>query len=70
VLLFLDANVIFAAAATPKGRIQALLQFAAKRTCELVSSRYAIDEAQRNIAVKFPEAAERLERLLGLIEVV
>jgi predicted nucleic acid-binding protein len=70
VTLFLDANVIFAAAATPSGRVQAVLRFAKAGVCTLVSSRYAVEEARRNIAVKFSEAVSRLEKHPRLVQLV
>jgi len=52
---FLDANVIFTAAHNPDGNGRALFRLAAEQQLELVSSRYALEEAARNIAVNFPE---------------
>ena len=50
---FLDANVIFTAAHNPNGNGRALFRLAAEQQLELVSSRYALEEAARNIAVNF-----------------
>jgi len=68
--LFLDANVLFAAANSPDGRSAALFALAGEALCSLTSSRHAIDEAARNLALKAPEATPALERLLALLEVV
>ena len=68
--LFLDANVIFAAAATPKGRVQALFEFAALGACELFGSAYVIEEARRNITAKLPGALPRFNERLGQLSVV
>lgn len=52
---FLDANVIFSAAHNPDGNAKALFKLAAARKIELLSSGYALEEAARNIGVKFPQ---------------
>jgi len=48
---FLDANVIFTAAHNPNGNGRALFRLAAEQQLELIVSRYALEEAARNIAV-------------------
>lgn len=67
--LFLDANVIFAAAITPKGRTQALIDLAGAGLCKLLTSQYALDEVSRNVQVKFPESQERLTALIQQLSV-
>jgi putative PIN family toxin of toxin-antitoxin system len=62
---FLDANVIFTAAHNPDGNSRALVRLAAQRQLELVSSRYALEEAARNIAVKFPECVTEFNTLIS-----
>jgi uncharacterized protein len=62
--VFLDANVIFTAAHNPDGNGRALFRLAEEQQLEVVSSRYALEEAARNIAVKFPE---RVAEFNGLI---
>ncbi|MBE9075532.1 PIN domain-containing protein, partial [Microcystis sp. LEGE 08355] len=59
--LFLDANVIFAAAISPDGRCSALFQLASARYCALLSSPHALEETRRNLTAKYPEALTRLE---------
>lgn len=68
--LFLDANVLFAAAVTPKGRAQALFALAEGGSAQLVSSPYALGEARRNVAAKYPDMSERLERYAKQLTVV
>ena len=68
--LFLDANVLFAAAYSPNGRSAALFALAGEGLCSLSSSRHAIDEAARNLALKAPDTMPAFERLLALLEVV
>jgi predicted nucleic acid-binding protein len=62
---FLDANVIFTAAHNPNGNARALFRLAAQQQLELVSSRYALEEAARNIAVKFPECVAEFNNLIA-----
>ena len=61
---FLDANVIFTAAHNPNGNGRALFRLAAAQQLELVVSRYALEEAARNIAVKFPECIAEFNSLI------
>jgi len=68
--LFLDANVLFAAAYSPDGRSAALFALACEELCSLSSSRHAIDEAARNLAIKVPERMPALVRFLALVDVV
>ena len=68
--LFLDANVLFTAAYSPEGRSAALFALAGSGVCSLASSRHAIDEACRNLALKEPESMPDFERLMAHIEVV
>jgi len=61
---FLDANVIFTAAHNPNGNGRALFRLAAAQQLELVVSRYALEEAARNIAVKFSECIAEFNSLI------
>lgn len=62
--LFLDANVLFTAAHNPDGRAAALFALARQGTCELLSSPHALEEARRNLKLKYPGTAGALEGLL------
>ncbi|MBK8871672.1 MAG: PIN domain-containing protein [Elusimicrobia bacterium] len=62
-VIFLDANVVFSAAYTPEGRSAALFALARRRLCRLVSSRYAMEEARRNLVRKKPLALDRFDML-------
>ena len=62
--LFLDANVLFTAAHNPGGRSAAIFQMARAGACSLVSSPHALEEARRNLRLKYPSATDALERLL------
>ena len=68
--IFLDANVIFTAAHNPQGNGMALFRLAANTRCDLVSSRYAVDEASRNILVKYPECIGELAGLVASLDLV
>ena len=68
--VFLDANVISAAAHWPQGRARALFRLASAGRCELVASPYAIQEARRNLILKSPRGAEALDTLLEQVEKV
>lgn len=64
--LFLDANVLFSAAWRADSGLSRLWERALLR---LVTSPYAVDEAQRNLARKRPAAIARLEALMPRVEV-
>lgn len=68
--LFLDANVLFTAAHNPNGKASLLIELGGQGLWSLATSEYAIEEARRNLARKFPQSVERLETLLHPFEVV
>jgi predicted nucleic acid-binding protein len=68
--LFLDANVLFTAAHNPEGKAALLFDALDLKRWELLSSAFAITEAQRNIAAKYPPCGARLESLIAGIAVV
>ena len=55
--LFLDANVLFLAGYSRTSPVHDLLALGRAGACELVASGYAVEEAQRNLAVKAPAGA-------------
>ena len=63
--LFLDANVLFTAAHNPQGKAALVMELGQAGLWQLVSSAYAVEEARRNIARKYPD---RLERLQGVTQ--
>lgn len=65
--LFLDANVLFTAAHNPDGKAALLFDAPSGKCWELMSSAFAIAEARRNIAAKYPACAARLESLIGTL---
>lgn len=66
--LFLDANVVFSAAHQEAGNAQALLALARAGRCTLQASAHAIEEAQRNLALKSSGFERRLAEALVRIE--
>jgi len=69
VRLFLDANVLFAAA-WQEGRSRALFDLARRGRYTLCTSAYALEEARRNLQAKRPEALPTLEGLLEYLTLV
>jgi predicted nucleic acid-binding protein len=68
VRVFVDANVISAAAHWPQGRARALFRLAAAGRCQLITSEHTILEAHRNLVLKSPQGAEALDALLESVE--
>ncbi len=64
--VFLDANVLFSAAWRSASGLTRVWEIA---SLHLVSSPYAADEAQRNLARKRPEAVARLTALVHAVEI-
>jgi predicted nucleic acid-binding protein len=65
VRLFLDANVLFTAAHNPEGRAAAIGALGRAGRCTLVTSPHAVEEARRNLRLKYPSAAGALEALVA-----
>lgn len=68
--LFLDANVLFTAARNPQGKATLVIALGSNGMWQLTTSTSAREEAQRNIARKFPPAVKRLDNLLAGIRLV
>ncbi len=62
--LFLDANIIFAAAISPEGRCSSIFELAKNNACSLLTSPYSLEEVRRNLQAKYPLALTRLEQNL------
>jgi predicted nucleic acid-binding protein len=58
--IFLDANILFTAAHNPDGKAALLVELAQKGHWDLFTSAYAIEEAVRNLEIKYPECKARL----------
>ncbi len=67
--VFLDANVLFTAAHNPRGKAAFIVELALNGHWEVVSSGFAIEEARRNLEVKFPNVLEVFEKLIRNISV-
>jgi hypothetical protein len=64
VKLFLDANVLFTAAHNPLGKAAFVIELAREGFWETATSDFAIEEARRNLEVKFPECLDALDNLI------
>ena len=64
--VFLDANVLFSAAWRAGSGLTRLWENA---SLHLVTSPYAVDEAERNLSRKRPDAVARLQALLRQVEI-
>lgn len=68
--LFLDANVLFTAAHNPRGKAALVIDLGREGHWEIYSSAYALEEATRNLAWKFPESLEALRALARVVQFV
>ena len=68
--VFLDANVLFAAAISEGGRSAALFLVIRDGLCELVASPHAVAEARRNLEGRYPQALGRFTELLRNVVMV
>lgn len=68
--IFLDANILFAAAQSPTGRSALLISFAKQKQCVCITSPHAITEAQRNLEARYPQAMERFYTVLATVHTV
>ena len=63
--VFLDANILFSCAWREGSGIYRLWE---RSDLQLVTSRYALQESHSNLAIKKPEALDRLARLASKVE--
>ena len=68
--LFLDANALFTAAHNPGGKAALVIGLGRRGHWALATSLYASEEAQRNLARKFPESLDDLNSLLQGVSLV
>jgi predicted nucleic acid-binding protein len=66
--IFLDANILFSAAQS-HSRMRAFLEKLLDQA-EGLTNNYAVEEARRNLAAKFPDGVRALERLVQRCEVI
>lgn len=65
--LLLDANVLFTAAHNPSGKAALIIDLGVQGYWEVVTSSYAVEEARRNISIKFPDYLKRFEVLVSRV---
>jgi len=65
--LFLDSNVLFTAAHNPYGKAALIIDLGAQGYWKAMSCSYAIEEAHRNILIKFPDYLKRFEALMATV---
>ncbi len=68
--VFLDANVLFTAAHNPRGKAAFVIELGAAGYFLLFTSDAAREEAERNLAAKYPDSLPLLPALLGRITLV
>ena len=68
--LFLDANVLFTAAHNPRGKAALVIDLGKRGRWALATSRYALEEARRNLERKFPQYLDGLTPLLQGIQLI
>ena len=68
--VFLDANILFAAAYSPDGLSALLIELGASGRLTLLTSHLAIVEAERNLEAKRPAALPALRRSLATVRIV
>ena len=66
--LFLDANILFTAAHNPAGKSAFIIELGVDGYFELVTCELAVEEASRNLDLKFPKARKQLDTFLNKIE--
>jgi predicted nucleic acid-binding protein len=66
--VFLDANILFSGAQS-HGRMSAFLELLFKHG-ECVTNAYAVEEARRNLELKFPAALRHLDSLVRKCELI
>ena len=66
--VFLDANILFSGA-QPHSRMRAFLLLLGRRA-ECVTNVYAVEEARRNLELKFPATLPNLDALVRKCELV
>ena len=62
--VFLDANVLFTAAHNPQGKAALVIELGTRGHWAIATSRYALEEARRNLDRKFPHFVDGLRPLL------
>ena len=69
-IIFLDANVLFTAAHNPSGKAALIVELGAQGHWQTLTSTLAVEEARRNLGIKFAACLPRLESILSKGRVV
>lgn len=68
--VFLDANVLFTAAHNRSGKAALVIELGIRGHWGLATSDYALEEARRNLEIKFPGTLSTLEAFRPAIKIV
>jgi uncharacterized protein len=68
--IFLDANVLFTAAHNPSGKAALIVELGEQGNWQTLTSTLAVEEARRNLDIKFPACQTSLGSILTKIGVV
>lgn len=68
--LFLDANVLFTAAHNPRGKAALVIELGSRGYWKIYSSAYALEEARRNLAWKYPRCLDTLTAMSQAVRLV
>lgn len=68
--LFLDANVLFTTAHNPDGKASLIISRGVKGAWEVYTSAFAVEEARRNLAIKYPSSERIFNDIISTIAIV
>ena len=68
--LFFDANVLFTAAHNPMGKAAFVIELAGRGHWDVLTSSFAVEEARRNLARKYPDCLPSFERIIADMAVI
>ena len=68
--LFLDANVLFTAAHNADGKAFFIISLGIEGAWEVYTSFFAVEEARRNLALKYPSAEKTLVEFLKSVIII
>ena len=68
--LFLDANVLFSAAHNNEGKLAFIIELAATGRWKIFTSTFTVEEARRNLDLKYPGKILSFNKLLEKMTVV
>jgi predicted nucleic acid-binding protein len=68
--VFLDANVLFTAAHNPRGKAAFVVELGKAGHFHLFTSAFAREEAERNLAAKYPQCLPDFVKMLHAVTIV